>query len=87
MTLALLFYLNTTPTIAPPVASIFVDEIDGTIARVVQQDRVFCVPASLLPVGTREGMTLKITITSPKTDSADLRAQMGRDDDGATIEL
>lgn len=85
-TLALLFSLNT-PTITPQ--TLFIDEIDGQVARVVQQDRVFCVPSSLLPVNAREGMTLQITITitSPETGADDLRARMARGDDHGTIKL
>lgn len=51
--------------------SCFVDSLSGGVARILADDVVFYLPASLLPSGVGEGQSVTITI-EPDAEASDL---------------
>ncbi len=81
----------TTRKPAAKVSTLFIDEIDDDIARLLLGDRSFAVPRSLLPEDAREGQWLELSVVHtsapPGDDSAARRARLGADDPGGKIKL
>jgi hypothetical protein len=70
--------------------TLFVDAIEGEIARLLAETEAFSVPVRLLPPGTREGTWLSATFVAvppPPDDAAEVRRRLGRHDDGGDIKL
>jgi len=72
-------------------ARVFVDAIEGEVARLLLGVEAFEVPVRLLPPGAKEGSWLRLSLElapPPPPDSADvLRRRLGQDDDGGDIKL
>lgn len=75
----------------PPAPDLlFVDAIEGDKARLMWGVEAFDVPARLLPVGTREGAWLRLSLSpaaAPPDEGGALREKLSRDDDGGDIKL
>ncbi|HXU63626.1 MAG TPA: hypothetical protein VN962_18135 [Polyangia bacterium] len=74
---------------APPL--LFVDAIEGERARlVISGGASFSVPVRLLPAGVKEGSWLHasfVVAPPPPDGAAEIRARLGRGDDGDDIKL
>jgi hypothetical protein len=71
-------------------ARLFVDAIEGGIARLLAGTDAFSVPVRLLPAGTKEGSWLSasfVAVPAPPDAAAEIRRRLGRDDDGGDIKL
>lgn len=71
-------------------ARLFVDQIEGGVARVLQGERVLSMDASLLPAGTREGNWVQLTvgiIDPPASDAEERRRRLAADDPGGPLKL
>ena len=74
-------------------ARLFVDAVEGGVARLLDGEQVFTLPARLLPPGVGEGMWVDVAITGPvaapaDTDEAErLRDRLSEDDPGGDITL
>ncbi len=70
---------------------LFVDAVEGETARLVLSGgQAFSVPLRLLPPGAKEGTWLhaSFALAPPPADAgAEIRARLGRDDDGGDIKL
>ena len=69
---------------------LFVDAIEGDIARLLLDDETFEVPARLLPEAAKEGSWLRPSFSiapAPPDGGAVIRRRLGRDDDGGDIKL
>jgi hypothetical protein len=68
---------------------LFVDAVEAGTARLVLSDGVaFSIPARLLPPGAKEGSWLEFSLAlapAPPDAAAEIRARLGRDDDGGDI--
>jgi hypothetical protein len=74
----------------PPGPPLFVDAIEGGVARLLLGTRAFALPAALLPAGVKEGgwVTVRVAPTSaPPDDTEAIRAALAKDDPGGDIEL
>jgi hypothetical protein len=70
--------------------NVFVDAIEGGIARLLAGTEAFSVPVRLLPAGTKEGTWLSLSFAAappPPDAAAEIRRRLGRDDDGGDIKL
>lgn len=69
--------------------AVFVDAVEGGLARLELGEQAFTVPAALLPDGAGEGSWLKLTatVTTPPSDPDALRRKLGKDDPGGPIKL
>jgi len=70
--------------------TLFVDAIEGGIARLLAGTDAFSVPVRLLPPGTKEGTWLSasfVAASTPPDTGAEIRRRLGRNDDGGDIEL
>jgi hypothetical protein len=70
--------------------TVFIDEVEDHVARLVAGERVFHLPTVLLPADAREGQWLRLTVTQvavPPDSQAGLRNRLGRDDPGGSIKL
>ena len=76
---------------AAPSPLLFVDAIDGQMARLLLSGGAsFSVPVRLLPAGVKEGSWLHasfVVAPPPPDGAAEIRARLGRGDDGADIKL
>jgi hypothetical protein len=81
------------PPDAPTGATLlFVDAIEDGHARLLLGREAFEIPAKLLPRGAREGSWVRLSLAPAAApphadDGAELRAKLGRADDGGDIEL
>jgi hypothetical protein len=70
---------------------LFVDAIEADTARLVGAGGVaFSVPSRLLPAAAKEGSWLRaefVLTDAPPDDAAEIRARLGRGDDGGDIKL
>jgi hypothetical protein len=69
---------------------VFVDEIDGAVARLVLGARAFTVPRALLPRAAREGAWVEVSVAiAPAAGSTTerRRRRLARDDDGGDVKL
>ena len=69
---------------------LFVDEIDGEVARVIVNGDVTTLPTGLLPEPAREGSWVRLLaeiIPAPPDDAESLRRKLGRGDPGGDIKL
>lgn len=76
----------------PPASPlVYVDAVEGEIARLVLSGgTAFSVPVRLLPPGAKEGSWLQASFAlapPPPDHAAEIRARLGRDDDGGDIKL
>ncbi|HVT07147.1 MAG TPA: hypothetical protein VHO67_06800 [Polyangia bacterium] len=73
----------------PPL--LFVDAVEAETARLVGAGgAAFTVPLRLLPAGAKEGSWLRasfVLVDPPPDDGAQIRARLGRGDDGGDIKL
>ena len=70
--------------------TLFVDAIEGGIARLLAGTEAFSVPVRLLPAGTKEGSWLSASfaaVSAPPDAAVEIRRRLGRDDDGGDIKL
>jgi hypothetical protein len=70
--------------------TLFVDAIEGGIARLLAGTDAFSVPVRLLPPGTKEGTWLSasfVAVPPPPDTGGDIRRRLGRNDDGGDIQL
>ncbi|HXJ21320.1 MAG TPA: hypothetical protein VMT03_13905 [Polyangia bacterium] len=70
--------------------TLFVDAIEGGIARLLAGTEAFSVPVRLLPPGTREGTWLSasfVVVPPPPDRGEQIRRRLGRNDDGGDIKL
>lgn len=69
--------------------AVFVDAVEGGLARLELGEQAFTVPAALLPDGAGEGswLTLTATVAAPPSDPDALRRKLGKDDPGGPIKL
>jgi len=76
---------------ATPSPLLFVDAVEGDTARLVLSGgAAFSVPVRLLPPGAKEGSWLQASFTlapPPPDDAAEIRARLGKGDDGGDIKL
>ena len=71
-------------------ARLFVDQIEGGVARVLRGEQVVSLDASLLPAGTREGDWVQLTvgiIPAPASDADERRRRLAKDDPGGPLKL
>ena len=69
---------------------LFVDAIDDDTARVLLGERVFTIPAQLLPHGAREGDWVEIAVgvvPAPASEADEIRERLAKDDPGGPIKL
>ena len=69
---------------------LFVDAIEGGMARLLAGTDAFSVPVRLLPAGTKEGTWLSASFTAvpaPPDTAGEIRRRLGRGDDGGDIKL
>jgi len=69
---------------------LFVDAIEGGMARLLAGADAFSVPVRLLPAGTKEGTWLSASFTAvpaPPDTGGEIRRRLGRGDDGGDIKL
>ncbi len=75
----------------PTTPLLFVDAIEGETARLVLSGgAAFSIPARLLPAGAKEGSWLQASFAlapPPPDAAAEIRARLGRGDDGGDIKL
>jgi hypothetical protein len=77
-------------TEAEPSLLLFVDSIEGDVARLLLGDEAFEIPARLLPEGAKGGSWLRPSFAlapAPPDEGAAIRRRLGRDDDGGDIKL
>lgn len=69
---------------------LFVDAVDDDTARVLLGERVFTIPAELLPAGASEGDWVELSvgvIPSPPSEAEEIRERLAKDDPGGPIKL
>jgi hypothetical protein len=74
----------------PRETQLFVDEVDGEVARMVLGEEVFTMPRALLPRDAVEGSWVRMSIgvvPAPPDDTERKRKELARDDPGGDIEL
>lgn len=68
----------------------FVDGFEGSVARLVVNERTVNLPRALLPKTAREGSWVEIAIElidPPESDAEEIRKKLSADDDGGDLKL
>ena len=74
----------------PRSTRLFVDAVDGAMARLLRGEEVLDVPVALLPAGVREGDWVQMDVgivAPPPSDAEARRRELAKDDPGGDIEL
>jgi hypothetical protein len=70
--------------------TVFVDEVEDQVARLVAGERIFHLPLALVPADAHEGQWLRISIAlvaAPPEGQTGLRNRLGGNDPGGPIKL
>jgi hypothetical protein len=70
--------------------TVFVDEVEEQVVRLVAGERIFHLPLALLPADAHEGQWLRISVAraaAPPDSQVGLRNRLGGNDPGGPIKL